>query len=380
MDNLPITWDQQRSMLTRIALGGALHDVLRDIILLVEKQAGGEMLASILLVSDDGKRLLDGAAPSLPGVYNAAIHGMAIGPGAGSCGTAAHGGEPVFVTDIASDPLWESFRDLALPHGLAACWSVPIRSADGSVVGTFANYYREPRSPSPEEVAAINILAQTTGVAVERHRSDLVRTKAEADRQLLMRELDHRVKNLFALAQSMVSLSAKGAGSASELAEVARGRLGALATAHGMAVAGPDGENTRQELEGLVDTILRPYATNDGTPRHSVAGPAVALSPILARNLPLALHELATNAAKYGAFSNPDGTVSVSWTVEKDALVLRWEERGGPRVRAPEVEGFGSMLLRDAVEGQAEGRLTLDWQEEGLSLEIRLPVSSSPTH
>lgn len=380
MDNLPITWDQQRSMLTRIALGGSLHDVLRDVILLVEKQASGKMLASILLVSDDGKRLLDGAAPSLPSVYNAAIHGMAIGPGAGSCGTAAHGGEPVFVTDIATDPLWRNFRDLALPHGLAACWSVPIRSADGSVVGTFANYYREPRSPSPEEVAAINILAQTTGVAVERHRSDLVRAKAEADRQLMMQELDHRVKNLFALAQATISLSAQSAGSVAELAEVARGRLGALAAAHGMAVAGPDGEDARPGLEDLVDTILRPYATNDGTPRHSATGPAVALSPILARNLPLAFHELATNAVKYGAFSKADGTVSITWAVEEDALVLRWEERGGPSVQAPDAEGFGSVLLRDAVESQAEGRLTLDWQEEGLSVEICLPMSSAAAH
>lgn len=367
-------------MLTRIALGGSLHDVLRDVILLVEKQASGKMLASILLVSDDGKRLLDGAAPSLPSVYNAAIHGMAIGPGAGSCGTAAHGGEPVFVTDIATDPLWRNFRDLALPHGLAACWSVPIRSADGSVVGTFANYYREPRSPSPEEVAAINILAQTTGVAVERHRSDLVRAKAEADRQLMMQELDHRVKNLFALAQATISLSAQSAGSVAELAEVARGRLGALAAAHGMAVAGPDGEDARPGLEDLVDTILRPYATNDGTPRHSATGPAVALSPILARNLPLAFHELATNAVKYGAFSKADGTVSITWAVEEDALVLRWEERGGPSVQAPDAEGFGSVLLRDAVESQAEGRLTLDWQEEGLSVEICLPMSSAAAH
>ncbi|MGR3436655.1 MAG: GAF domain-containing protein [Shimia sp.] len=111
---------------------------------------------------------------------------MSIGDGAGSCGTAAFTRAPVFVTDIATDPLWKDFRDLALPHGLAACWSVPIRATDGSVIGTFANYYPEPREPSDEDMAAINILGQTAGVAVERHRAELFRLRVEGRAKLAM--------------------------------------------------------------------------------------------------------------------------------------------------------------------------------------------------
>src|SRR6201992_4224168 len=121
----------EREILTRVAAGGSLKDVMRDIILMVEKPTNGEMLASILIVSEDGKHLVEGAAPSLPAEYNAAIDGIAVGYGVGSCGTAAATGNPVFVADIAPDPLWADFRDLALSHGLRACWSMPIRAADG---------------------------------------------------------------------------------------------------------------------------------------------------------------------------------------------------------------------------------------------------------
>ena len=139
---------RERDILTRIAAGGPLEEILRDLVLMVEQPSHGEMLASVLFLSPDRKHLLEGAAPSLPKEYNAAIHGAEIGPRVGSCGTAAHTGEPIIVSDIAASPLWEDFRDIALKHNLRACWSIPIKAADGSVLGTFANYYREPREPT----------------------------------------------------------------------------------------------------------------------------------------------------------------------------------------------------------------------------------------
>src|SRR6202007_2448701 len=96
-------------------------------------------------------RLRHGAGPSLPTKYAEAIDGAVIGPSVGSCGTAAYRAEPVIVSDIATDPLWADFRDLASAHELRACWSTPILSSAGKVLGTFAIYYREPRSPSSEE-------------------------------------------------------------------------------------------------------------------------------------------------------------------------------------------------------------------------------------
>src|SRR6185369_15652241 len=112
---------------------------------LVEEHAAGAV-ASILL--SDGDRLRHGGAPSLPKTYTDAIDGVVVGPSAGSCGTAAYRGEQVVVEDIATDPLWADYRALALPHGLRACWSSPIKSRDGRVIGTFAFYRRTPGGPN----------------------------------------------------------------------------------------------------------------------------------------------------------------------------------------------------------------------------------------
>jgi len=128
---------------------------LGKLLLAVENSVNRELLASVLLLSPDGKHLRHGAAPSLPPAYCAAIDGIAIGPNAGSCGTVAYLGHAIFVTDIASNPLWTDFRDLALSHGLRACWSTPIRDKDDRLIGTFAVYHRQPRAPTSEEREAI---------------------------------------------------------------------------------------------------------------------------------------------------------------------------------------------------------------------------------
>ena len=146
----------------------ALSRTLELLLAAVEVQFDGEMLASILVLDEDGERLRHGAAPSLPGDYCAAIDGVKIGPKVGSCGTAAYLGHPVYVTDIAKDPLWADFKDLAAQHGLKACWSTPIDGETRPVLGTFAIYYRTPRSPTPDELEAIRHIVRTTAAALER--------------------------------------------------------------------------------------------------------------------------------------------------------------------------------------------------------------------
>ena len=142
---------------------------LDTLVRVVERQSR-EFRASILLVSVDGKRMLDGAAPSLPDAYRRAIHGLEIGPGAGSCGTAAYRNERVIVTDIERDPLWEPFRDTARPYDLAACWSEPIRAPSGEVLGTFAMYYREPRMPTPADLEVIAAAANRAAGLLQQAR------------------------------------------------------------------------------------------------------------------------------------------------------------------------------------------------------------------
>jgi serine phosphatase RsbU (regulator of sigma subunit) len=158
----------QRDVLELIARGVPLPDVLDRLARLIEAQSVSGAKASILLVGDGGRRLLHGAAPSLPDDYNAAIDGVEIGPAVGSCGTAAHRGEPVIVTDIARDPLWHDHRHLARAAGLAACWSVPIMDGDGAVLGTFAMYHDAPRAPDDQDRALMASFVQLAALAIER--------------------------------------------------------------------------------------------------------------------------------------------------------------------------------------------------------------------
>lgn len=155
-----------------IAAGAPLHEVLEDLVRSVERLTPSGMVGSILLLDSAGQRLLHGAGPSLPGEYNDAIHGIEIGPDVGSCGTAAYLNSPVSVFDIENDPLWANFKSLALTHGLRACWSTPIRGSDGRVLGTFANYYRVVRDPSPVDRTLTDMITQTAALAIERASRD----------------------------------------------------------------------------------------------------------------------------------------------------------------------------------------------------------------
>jgi len=132
-----------------------LEAVLDRYLLEVERAADRDLHTSILLLDSDRKRLLHGAGPSLPREYCESIHGLRIGPSAGSCGTAAYMGHSIFVTDIASDPLWNDYRHLARPHGLRSCWSTPIRSEADEVIGTFAIYHSTTCAPTEEEIRSI---------------------------------------------------------------------------------------------------------------------------------------------------------------------------------------------------------------------------------
>lgn len=163
---------RERYVLARIAAGDDLAEVLQQLLGDLEAVAEPDIKSSILELSSDGRRLYHLAAPSLPVSYRTAIDGAEVGEGAGSCGTAVHRDAPVYVSDIAADPLWTGYRDVALAHGLRACWSTPIKGMDDATLGTFAVYYDRPCSPRPNDIEAIAAIALTVALAIERHRSD----------------------------------------------------------------------------------------------------------------------------------------------------------------------------------------------------------------
>jgi hypothetical protein len=164
-------YDTQLAVLEQVASGAPLVDVLAATVRLVESQAD-DMLCSILLFDEARGVLRLGAAPSLPPDFSRLVDGLPVGPTVGSCGTAAHRRERVVVEDIATDPLWVDGAAAALAHGLRACWSTPIFSAERSLLGTFAMYHYEPRGPTAGELAWIETASHIAAIAIQRDRDD----------------------------------------------------------------------------------------------------------------------------------------------------------------------------------------------------------------
>lgn len=169
----------QKKALEMIAEGAQLSRVL-DVLAATVEQASPRCLVSILLLDADGIHLRHGAALSLPSEYTNAIDGVAIGPNVGSCGTAAFTRKTVIVADVTTDPRWRDYHQLATTHGLRACWSTPISSSTGDILGTFALYYREPSEPTGAELRAVETMLRTAAIAVERARQqDAMRSSQE---------------------------------------------------------------------------------------------------------------------------------------------------------------------------------------------------------
>ncbi len=160
----------QTRILEMVAADAPLPEILKSVVLLMEAQAEG-MVCSILLLGADGIHIRHGAAPGLPAEYVEAVNGAPIGPRHGSCGTAMFLRRPIVVTDVLADPLWQDYRELAKILCLRACWSTPILSPKGDVLGSFAIYRKETRGPRPEELRLTEVATHISGIAIERQRA-----------------------------------------------------------------------------------------------------------------------------------------------------------------------------------------------------------------
>ncbi len=194
----------QSRVLEMIARGATLSEVLASLVTLIEAQSAG-MLCSVVELSEDGKHIRHGAAPNLPEVYVQAVNGAPIGPKNGSCGTAMYLGKPVVVTDMLIDPLWEDYRELAILSGLRACWSTPIFSGAGKVLGSFAMYYRQPQTPTGKEARLTEVATHIAGIAIEHQRAANELRAREEQLRVTQAELAHvaRVSTMGELAASI---------------------------------------------------------------------------------------------------------------------------------------------------------------------------------
>jgi PAS domain S-box-containing protein len=214
---------------------------------------------------------------------------------------------------------------------------------------------------------ADNKVVRLSGVTV-----DITERKHAEERQnLLVREVDHRARNALAVVQSIVRLTR--APSKEAYVAAVEGRITALARAH---VLLSESRWQGASLSRLLDEELAPYRRGD-LERIAAAGPPVFLDPATAQILALTLHELATNAAKYGALSSTAGKVRLVWELTPASLVMRWVERGGPPVQPVRSEGYGTRVISASVERQLDGCATFDWRPEGLAFTMSIPLGDS---
>ena len=187
-----------------IFAGSPLSEVLTIIAQLVESQAQG-MSCTIWLPDEDGNELYCAAAPSLPG-FIAQAGTMTVGPKGGSCGTAIYRREPVYVTDVLTDPAWDNYRDRMLPYGIRSVWSRPLFTSEGKALGTFSINYREPRNPGANDLQLIENASHITGIAIERHMKEQA-LQRERDRLRLILEITNGVTSRLDLRQVVDALS-----------------------------------------------------------------------------------------------------------------------------------------------------------------------------
>lgn len=224
-------------------------------------------------------------------------------------------------------------------RGIALVDIEAIKDADGNIVG------------------AVNCFLDVT--ERKRHETQIV---------TLAREAEHRTKNILASVQATVNLSYSD--TTDGLKQVIAGRIQALANVHELFV---QSRWAGAELQTVVEQELSPFRGEAG-PRVSFKGPSIILEPNIAQAIAISLHELATNAAKYGSLSTPGGRLDVEWSrTADDGLSLRWTETGGPTVTPPTHNGFGSLVMEKIIENQLGGEARFDWHAHGLTCQITLP-------
>ncbi len=329
-------------------------------------------------------------------------------------------GEQLVVTDASRDPRFSGNPHVTGEPGIRFYAGHVLRSDDGLPMGAICVFSPQPRpegiSPFQSrllEVMAGQVMAQVelrrtlnerdTGIAALARRearlgviadstSRIVGSSAadgtdinhpkwvEDGKDLVDQELNHRIKNVFAVISSLIALSARQHPQARDFALSARGRINALARAHEFVRpysqdTDPGGGATT--LHAFLAALFQPHVGEDQQARVMIEGEDVTFDDQAATAIALLFHELATNAAKYGALSNADGRVVLRTSSVGDRFLLIWKESGGPPViETPLEDGFGSVLSRSVVEGQLDGRLERTWLNEGLRVEVDLPAAA----
>ncbi len=287
-------------------------------------------------------------------------------------GYALLSGEPVISANISEERRFE-IPDVLIRHGVRSMVNVIIAGKD-KPYGVLEVDAREYRSFTGDDVDFLRTYANLLAAAIDRMRWHRELQERAREQGLLARELGHRVKNTLGLVQALVSRTATAKRTAKEFQQAFLGRLQALAAAENLVLEDRD---DAVDPRRIAEEVLEPHRS--GRPGAVlIDGPSARLPARKGRMFGLALHELATNAAKYGALSVSEGSVSLEWHVkgpDNDRhLQLLWQERDGPEISPSERKGFGTRLLEDVVSHELNGTAELDYRPEGLTYTLCFPT------
>ena len=489
----------QKQALELAVSGAPIGAVLSPVAEETRSQVSGDARVALYVVDPDARRLRFAATAGMSPHYTSAVDGFEIRPTNPACGKVAFTGERILVEDVMIEPLWEPYRALAQQNSIRACWSFPIRSVADKVLGTIAIYYESPRQPQQEDIDAVELLAQTAALVIERHKAaeeravaherlhrsesrlrlalagaragawewdagtdeivwspevfaitglasedrargletyltmieeedcdtavsdlkaalgeggpfttefrirrtngvviwlsisgviehtetgkplraygilqDVTERKVREEREyLLMREVNHRAKNMLSVVEAIARQTATR--NPEDFVERFSERIQALSANQELLVRN---EWRGVDIEELVRAQLSHFADLIGS-RIVVNGPKLRLKPASAQAIGLAVHELATNAGKYGALSTDKGRVDVFWATDGHALTMSWTEREGPPVSAPKRHGFGTTVMERMAEASLGGTVGLDYAPSGLTWHLTCPAEST---
>lgn len=319
----------------------------------------------------------------MPDSFARAVEGFIIACDSFSCGLAVAKREPVITADVLAEPKWAQWTRFAQEHDFRGSWSFPVETAAGKLVGSLAFYFSEPRDAQPgdhELAAAVTrsaaIIVAHYQEAEERKRAEAAMRASEARLQTLVAELQHRVRNILAVTRSVFRRTADASDDVEDLTSHFTGRLDALARTQVITTRSVRGT---VDLEAMIRDELLSVGASDG-PRVRIEGPEVSLSSKVAETLGLALHELTTNALKYGALGSPDGQVEIHWKSNTDyrgapQLILIWQEQGVPTIPVEPVrQGFGRELIEEALPYRLGAETKLEFVGGGVRCSISLPL------
>jgi two-component sensor histidine kinase len=344
-------------------LADALIDVLCTAASLVDARLG-----SVQLLTKDGDLSMVGQVGFGDGIFEQ--FPVIRLDDCSTCAVALQRKARVTVRNLHTAPKFSEIAAALRSYGVVAAVSTPVLDSAGNVLAMFSLYWLEEHEPNDRELRALDLCADLVGRHVERN----VAAKLLRDReQLLMRELAHRGKNLLSVIQAIATRTLSGERTLDEARQVFIGRLGALASTYNMLT------EEAPECAELHDIVSEGLKSLGG--RIDIRGPAVVVRAKNIQTLSLVIHELATNAAKYGALSVGSGRITVTWELVKnggaeDRFRLDWSETGGPRAHQPAQKGFGSVIITSVIGAELNCTPAMEYTEDGFRyrLECSLPA------